>query len=1163
MKRSSHCGKLIALVVLVSLVFAALTPTAAFAEGDIPEAPPAEAPPEVEEGVTEAVELLAESGAVIVQDGEPLPLASQGALDGLCDPDPWYYGAKCPSGICQYRWEDVGEGPYSLEHALDDWADNQGYGFITIEGYEVPYLLDHYPTIDALDGFGALKGFIGVQGPSGATPTINGSFTLYNFAAGFTVQGLVITSNTSDPGLKFVTTKGTIKIIDTELSGSTEEGLRIEDHKGAVELNRVSVHDNDKAGIFIDNCNKVVDSCGYVGPVKITNSTSFNNGLIATPAEGIYIISGGAITLNGVSAFGNNGTGLKANSYGSLTIKNSAFQNNRANIVNDYSLSRGFGIRTADDSRGNILLENVLVQGNGKSGMWLYTNTGSITLKKVQAIGNGLDTNNPERRYGVEIGDHDALYPAKKEGALNVTISDSLFTGNYSDNLRIHAKGAVILTNVLAIESETGFGVYIVNTYNNSLAPVMVVNSTFNLNKKSGLQILSNGVVTLNTFTASWNGEYGLLVNNTNSAARPVGITLLSTYGINRIQNNPLSTSTITKGAAFITLGNLTINNLEVFGHKEYGVSAQAYGSIIWKGGGAWDNTRKLSSGDMDTGGASLVVLGDYVKPVIVTNARFDQNTNGVGLYVFTQGPVTLTNISANNNGYDGVRSFNASSVSVLRTIPAGNNTFSNNGLVYTGGHGLYIMADKNVVLNRVEAIGNSGAGAMIQSEMGGSVTVTGTSNLPAEFSGNLGYHQGTSTSLHAGLEISAYGIKLTNIRASSNHGAGIFLSSWGSSVSILGTLNEFSGNSISAGWTTQQYGLWVDQAYGPVTILNFKADGNYGGGIHIDNTAGTGSVTLNSTVAGFTSSVTDGEGSYDGYGLEISSRGAVTINRVDISDGDQITPGAYINNTTSLTSMPVKVSLSSFNYNYGDGLHVESGGLISISKVIASGNKYTGGGTPDGNGLWLRNDNINNSQVYSPITIMNSVFNGNDGDGANIQSTNKITVSTVTANYNKGSGLIIELEDGLALPPAILITGKNQFIGNGNNGLEISGYGLVTVSGVEAGDNGGNGINVNTYKQVTISNSWLYQNWNGIYVEDAPVTISNVTSMGNGYYGLDVEGVPVGGKVKLLNSTFILNDAEGINIYFDDGIEGVDFIMINVNYFGNNGGGENYYIEY
>ncbi len=207
-----------------------------------------------------------------------------------------------------------------------------------------------------------------------------------------------------------------------------------------------------------------------------------------------------------------------------------------------------------------------------------------------------------------------------------------------------------------------------------------------------------------------------------------------------------------------------------------------------------------------------------------------------------------------------------------------------------------------------------------------------------------------------------------------------------------------------------------------------------------------------------------------------------------------------------------------------------------------------------------MRNDTIQNNQVYSPITILNSVFNGNDIDGANVQSGKNITVMNVTGN-NNSNGMYISVEDKLALPPAILVSGKNQFIGNGNNGLEVSGNGLVTISGVEAGDNDSDGINVVTYKQVTISNSWLYQNWNGIYVEDAPVTINNVTSMGNGCYGLDIEYVPVGGKVKLLNSSFILNTDAGINIDFDSNNED-DLIMFNVNYFGNSGGGENIIIN-
>jgi len=209
-----------------------------------------------------------------------------------------------------------------------------------------------------------------------------------------------------------------------------------------------------------------------------------------------------------------------------------------------------------------------------------------------------------------------------------------------------------------------------------------------------------------------------------------------------------------------------------------------------------------------------------------------------------------------------------------------------------------------------------------------------------------------------------------------------------------------------------------------------------------------------------------------------------------------------------------------------------------------------------------MRNDNIQNNQVYSPITILNSMFSGNGVDGAYVRSGNKITVSNVTGNDNGGSGMYISLEDKLTLPPAILVSGKNQFVVNGANGLEVSSYGLVTISGVESGNNGSDGVNVVTYKQVTISNSWVYGNWNGIYVEDAPVTINNVTSMGNGWYGLDIEYVPVGGKVKLYNSTFILNGSYGINVDFEGGVE-ADFIMSNVNYFGNNGGGENLYISY
>jgi hypothetical protein len=1157
MKRSSHYGKLIPLIVLVSLVFAALTPTAAFAEGDIPEAPatpPVVEDPAEEETPAQVVELLAESGAVIVQDGEPLPLASQGALDGLCDPDPWYYGAgitpNCVGGICRYTVLDYAGS--ALTYALNEWGANKGYGFIYIEHDINQYLLGN-KSIDANDsGYATLKGLIGVPGTLGPTPSIQGSLSFTGFTAGFTIQGLYI-HDSSETILRFVSNKGTIKIIDTEVKGSTAaEAILIDEHAGAVELNRVSVHNNTGRGIDIDTCNKVGDVCGYVGTVKVTNSAFYNNGL-GTPAEGIYIVSGGAITLNGVSVFSNNGTGLKVNGYSSLTIKNSAFKGNTANTDTD----RGYGIRIGDDSKGNILLENLYVSDNGKSGLWLYTNTGSITLKKVQVINNGLDTNNADHRYGVEIGDLKASFPEKPEGALNVTISDSLFTDNYSDNLLILAKGTVTLTNVLANGSKAGYGTRIFNTYNSSIAPVMVVNSTFNENNKIGLQINSYGSVTLNTFNANFNnGSNGLLVNNTNTPFRPVGITILSTYGINRIQNDPAAVSAIS-GAFFLTPGNLTINNLEVFGHSGIGVSAQAYGSITWKGGGAWDNTNKSGSGSNETGGAKLWVSPHpaiaNIKPVTVMNARFDDNLYGAGLYIETSGQVTLTNVSASSNRYNGVKVDAGLGVSILRTLPFGDNEFSNNGTA-TEGSGVYITAGKNIILTRVQAHNNEGAGAYLNSS-GGSVTVTGTSTLPATFTANDGiyYEEGA----YAGLEIHAFGaVTLSNIYAANNQGAGLLVDS-GSSVKLIGVRNEFYQNSqgdFVSDTENKRYAVHIKRATGTVTLSNLFLRFNGGGGVLIDNTAGLGNVTVNSTVAGVNSVIEAGGDTWTSNinGLRILSKGAVTVTRIDVSD--QAGDGLYISNETAPVSKPVSVTLSSLISNSGDGMEVISAGAITVNKVTANENNDYG--------AYLYNDRtLLTGQVRMPITVLNSTFNTNEDSGAEVYSYRTITISSVTANGNKGYGINLQNDDDFA--SSVLVTGKNQFNGNDNEGLYIYSKGFVTVNGVEAGNSVySDGIYIETYKLVTISNSWVYGNdSNGIVVYYAPVTISNDTSMGNGYYGLDVEYVPVGGKVKLLNSTFILNTDAGINIDFDSDLE-TDLIMFNVNYFGNNGGGENIIIN-
>jgi hypothetical protein len=1161
MNRSSHCGKLIALVVLVSLVFAALTPSAAFAEGDIPEAPPAEVPPaaeEPQEDVPAAAQLLVEAGAVIVQDGTPLPLASQGALDGLCDPDPWYYGA-CTGGKCTYVWTSDGK---ALNNALNDWGANKGYGFIYIEHSSNPYLLGHYHTIDAtLDGYGTLKGL--VVDPGSDTPSIEGSLTFTNFTAGFTIQGLKIyPGDTVNSVLEFVSNKGTIKIIDTELSDSYKNGLSISSHTGAVELNRVSVHNNKWYGVSIDNCGTGA-TCAATGSVKITNSAIYTNGGGVGGSDytygGLRIQSGSPIVINGLTVTTSKGDGAAILAKGALSIKNSAFTDSEAL---DLPVDDGVGLYVLPGTTGSITLDNVLLRENDGSGIWIET-SGNVTIRKVQSMANG--------HMGIQI---ETETPGTL-GAMTVSISDAQLLNNSNVNLYVGARGAVTLTNVVASGSKGKGGAFISNE-GAAAPPVTITNSVFSNNVQDGLRVVSNGVITINSVTVMDNKAEGAVINNGSTSTITRAITFLSTYGPNVFASNTLN------GLSIKTFGNLVMNNVQAYLNGRNGVYAGAVsggglgvgGTILWNGGGAWNNGTNITVVDYGVGAILNNTLASLTRSVTLRNVVFDYNRTksdsnpsyegGSGLVIFTNGPVSITNINANGNSFYGVSIRDASTVSILRTLPSGNNTFNNNGLVIQGGSGLNIAADTNVVLNRVEAKGNTGAGAMIQSDMGGSVTITGTATLPADFSQNKGYHQGMLESLHAGLEISAYGIKLTNIRANENYGAGVFLRSWGSSVSILGTLNEFSGNSSSAGSTSQEYGLWIDQAYGPVTLLNFKAEENYGGGIYIVNTAGTGSVTLNSTVAGFTSSVTNGQGEYGGYGLSIKSRGAVTLTKVDISDGNQIAPGAYINNSTALTSMPVKVSLSSFNKNYGYGLEVVSAGAITVSKVTANGNKE--------HGVYLYNNlPLLPGQVYMPITILNSTFNKNGDSGAEIYSNRTITISSITASGNFGNGVNLENVDDFA--SSVLVTGKNQVNGNQDGGLYIESSGVVTVSGVEAGGNESeDGIYIQTEKTVTLSNSLVYNtiDYSGIYIytsdsdATANVTITNVVSYGNSSYGLDI--IARAGKVKLLNSSFILNGNYGFSVDVKEApiapsMTSLYFSLSNVNYFGNNWGGVSYYI--
>ena len=123
---------------------------------------------------------------IVEESGAFTPLASQKALAGLGDPDPWFFCSACAGGKATYL------GVNSLTTALADWGTKKGYGFIYLEG---GYLHNTVLNISGVDpGMGSLKGLVWDKTTPGAKPRLNAATNIVSFNNGFTLQGISMTA---------------------------------------------------------------------------------------------------------------------------------------------------------------------------------------------------------------------------------------------------------------------------------------------------------------------------------------------------------------------------------------------------------------------------------------------------------------------------------------------------------------------------------------------------------------------------------------------------------------------------------------------------------------------------------------------------------------------------------------------------------------------------------------------------------------------------------------------------------------------------------------------------------------------------------------------------------------------------------------------------------
>jgi len=190
---------------------------------------------------------------------------------------------------------------------------------------------------------------------------------------------------------------------------------------------------------------------------------------------------------------------------------------------------------------------------------------------------------------------------------------------------------------------------------------------------------------------------------------------------------------------------------------------------------------------------------------------------------------------------------------------------------------------------------------------------------------------------------------------------------------------------------------------------------------------------------------------------------GSVTVNNLDFSVDDLstalsiTTDGTIGVNTVSVknvsgsgasldSSSDITVTNSTFDGNAGNGLAAYSNGNITLNTVSAS--------NTTGTGAYLNSCLYNGSTCDGTggITVANSTFNNNSSNGLTTDSGADTTLTNVTADNNNAGSFSYALDDSTTLHNVTVNGGS--FSGNVNTGLEVRSDGDVALNGITADSN-------------------------------------------------------------------------------------------------------------
>jgi putative surface-exposed virulence protein len=600
--------------------------------------------------------------------------------------------------------------------------------------------------------------------------------TMSGFARGPVLLQNVYAQYNDEDGLHLAQT-GALTVQNASLIGNAGHGMMVDGYSTAT-LDGVTARNN----AFMYGFGTYL---WLQGATTITNSAFESNYY-----DGLYLITSGAVTLKGVKAAFNWGDGadIETNT-GAVSVQGGYYDSN------DYN---GLSV----DTRGNITLNGIVATWNNGSG----GGTASVDLDNCQWNGSSC------------LG----------SGSVTITntLGQNVIANNSLSGLLINSRGTVNL-NTLNVRDNMHNGITINNCHwngvsaqcmgvgNVSLTNINVSQNGYNWvsgavhSSAYGIDVYSNGTITLDKVTAERNTFFGIYLDSSESTS-PKTITMKNIYvldnngaGATAFANGAISVNHIisinnaSAGLITGTWGGVTITNTlgaNIVDNNSAGVQINSGGAV---------NVNGLSASYNWSSEGIMIDNTWGLGSVTITNSRFNGN-NDYGMGIDSQGNISLSNVQADDNS-TGYGAWLYNPYIAGKTITVNKSSFNNN---YS--YGLYIDAAGNVTLNGVSASNNDNVGLWLRNDY---------HNLSAAYNVSI---------------LSTLGVNMFNNNAIPSNNNNVYIQTSGNvTISKATANNRYDGDN---GFVIYHTGNWSGKK---ITFICTTADQNWDYGFYIVNVGG------------------------------------------------------------------------------------------------------------------------------------------------------------------------------------------------------------------------------------------------------------------------------------------------------------------------------------